>query len=207
MPSSKSEKIEKLMSLTDFDKKDCVQALEDSDWGLDVAYSLLKKKNKKPKEKKVFKIGDILICIDNKLTKNIPEECIIFLNTYSYFKVQDVNEKLNIDIGYKLSTNGNPYYFSPNRFELKEGKAPVKRIGSPEEKIQENPDKEVKEEEKEETSKPAKWSKSGKIGRYEDMKRKIEDERKKEKEELVKDKDNEVNAKEWGDDWDFELMK
>jgi hypothetical protein len=69
--------------------------------------------------------------------------------TYKYFKVIDVNDKLNIDLGHRLADNGNPYYFSPNRFELKDGIAPVKKAdGSEEQPVVNDPEVELKKEKK-----------------------------------------------------------
>ena len=85
----------------------------------------------KPRED--WQVGDIVVCIDNKTGKLTPD-CIEFLLTYKKFKVLVVNDKLNIHVGHMLE-NGNPYFFSPNRFELAEGKAPMKRI-EPEKKEQ-----------------------------------------------------------------------
>jgi hypothetical protein len=56
-------------------------------------------------------------------------DCVDFLLTYKKFRVREVTDKLNIDIGHKLE-NGNPYYFSPNRFELINGVAPLQIVDS-----------------------------------------------------------------------------
>jgi len=73
------------------------------------------KEIKKKKEKIKFKIGDKLRCIEFKVGKLDPE-CVEYLKTYKYYKVLDVKEDFNIDIGY-ITPNGKRFYFSPNRFE------------------------------------------------------------------------------------------
>jgi hypothetical protein len=83
--------------------------------------------DKKQKTKKFFKKGDIIKCISNDKGK-LPEDCHQFLLTYKKFKVIDVNENLNIDIGHRLQENGHPYYFTPDRFELINGTAPLKTV-------------------------------------------------------------------------------
>jgi hypothetical protein len=128
MKISEIEMIKKLRSLTGMDSDECHEILDDHDWDLASAVSSLKGggvKKKKEKDKKIFKIGDWIKCIDTKPSKNMEPECAEFLVTYKKFRVKDVNEKLNIYLGFNLSSNGNPYYFSPNRFELLEGNAPV----------------------------------------------------------------------------------
>lgn len=75
-------------------------------------------------EKNVFKVGDKVICIDDKKERGgkvMEDDCVEFLKTFSYFTVREVTPKLNIDIGHRLAKNGNVFYFSPNRFKLKDG--------------------------------------------------------------------------------------
>lgn len=74
--------------------------------------------------RKIFKPGDIVI-LSNKNKGKLPDEAFDFLLTYKKFKVTEVNDNYNIHVGYFLE-NGNIYYFSPNRFELMSGKAPLK---------------------------------------------------------------------------------
>jgi len=81
----------------------------------------------KDKEKKVFKVGDEIKCINNKQSKSLPQDAYEYILTFKKFTVIEVNDHLNIDIGHKLA-NGNVYYFSPNRFELIDGTAPTKKI-------------------------------------------------------------------------------
>jgi hypothetical protein len=94
-------------------------------------YAKWKKANKKskPKEKKVFKVGDTIICVESEKGK-LPQDAYDYILTYKYFVVKDVNDKLNIDIGHITADTHNPFYFGPNRFELKDGKAPTKIIDS-----------------------------------------------------------------------------
>ena len=87
-----------------------------------------KGKAKKPKEKRLFKVGDIIKCIDANPGK-LPPDCVQFLNTYNSFKVKEVNPQLNIDLGYILESNGHQYFFAPHRFELKKGTAPLVMVG------------------------------------------------------------------------------
>jgi len=79
---------------------------------------LLPKKEKKKGDKKVFNIGDVVVCTEIK-SKKLPQEAIEFLSTFKYFKVIDVNDNYNIDIGY-VTAEGTKFYFNPNRFELKD---------------------------------------------------------------------------------------
>ncbi len=126
--ASRKDKIAKLSRLLNIDEDMAEEALMDAGWDLQVAHDMIKGgKKKKPKDKKIFKVGDKIVCIDPKPSKTMPPDCIDFLVTYKYFKVIDVNDKLNIDIGHRLAENGNPYYFSPNRFELKDGIAPIQK--------------------------------------------------------------------------------
>lgn len=129
--SQKEKYIKHLCDITGEDPDVCEEALEESDWDLDKARAYFKTKKKKNKEKKIFNIGDIVICIDSKPGK-LPPDCVDFLITYKKFKVLDVNDKFNIDLGHRSAESNNPYYFSPNRFELKDGKAPVRIIGAEE---------------------------------------------------------------------------
>lgn len=124
------EKIKKyFIEVHNADPDTIEEYLDSVNWDIDKTKSLLKSKKKKNKEKKIFNVGDIVICIDNKPGK-LPQDCVDFLITYKKFKVLDVNDKFNIDIGHKSAESNNPYYFSPNRFELLNGKAPVKVIDS-----------------------------------------------------------------------------
>jgi len=134
MNETRSSDILKLMKLTGKDKDSCIDALDQNDGDIDAASIYLGgAKKKKPKEKKVFKIGDVVVCIDTKQGK-LPQDCYEFLLTYKKFRVIDINDKLNIDLGHRLAENGNPFFFAPNRFDLLEGKAPVKVI-EPEPKV------------------------------------------------------------------------
>lgn len=138
----KEDKVKLFMKLTGMDDPDyAYEILDEYDWDLDNAISAkMKGKKKKSKDKKIFKVGDIVKCIDNHAGKNMPPDVIDFLLTYKKFKVRDVNDKLNIDIGHKLAENGNPYYYSPNRFELLDGIAPVKKAEpEPEKKVEPAP--------------------------------------------------------------------
>jgi hypothetical protein len=123
----KYENIIKLKKLTGVSSEICEKVYDDCEGDMDAAIAELldikKGKKRNPKEKKMFKIGDSIKCIDDKPGKLTPD-CIDFLMTYKKFKVLDVNDKWNIHIGH-ISVTGKPYYFSPNRFELIEGKAPV----------------------------------------------------------------------------------
>ncbi len=83
----------------------------------------------KEREKKVFQVGDVVRCLDPK-GKKLPETCVEFLMTFTKFKVTAVNDNLNIDIG--AIKEGEPYFFSPNRFELLNGTAPTRKIGGKE---------------------------------------------------------------------------
>lgn len=81
-------------------------------------------KKKKLIYRKIFKPGDIVILtIKNK--GKLKYDSYEFLMTYKKFKVIEVNDNFNVHIGYFLD-DGNIYYFSPNRFELIYGKAPLK---------------------------------------------------------------------------------
>lgn len=157
---SKEDKVKLFMKLTGVDDPDyAYEYLDDNDWDMDSAVNAkMKGKKKKSKDKKIFKVGDIVKCIDNHAGKNMPPDVIDFLLTYKKFKVRDVNDKLNIDIGHKLAENGNPYYYSPNRFELIDGIAPVKKA-EPEKKNEPAPP---------EMPIPAKAGKAGKAGKAED---------------------------------------
>lgn len=112
---------------------DAYELLSENDWDLKKAMYYYKHgKKAKTIEKKEFKIGDIIKCVDSDPGK-LPKDCYEFIMTYKKFKVLDVNGKLNIDLGHRLVENGNPYYFSPNRFELLNGIAPKKIVGGSEE--------------------------------------------------------------------------
>lgn len=137
---AREDKAKLLAKLTGIDEDSAYEILDDHGWDMDSAVASMKGgKKKKSKDKKIFKVGDIVKCIDNHAGKNMPPDSIDFLLTYKKFKVKDVNDKLNIDIGHRLAENGNPYYFSPNRFELIDGVAPVKKA-EPEKKAEPKPD-------------------------------------------------------------------
>ena len=122
---TKKEKILRVRKSTGIEAAEAEGYLDENDWDINDAISAIKGgKKKKPKDKKIFKVGDIIVCIDPKPGK-LPADCVDFLMTYKKFKVLDVNEKYNIDLGHKLVENDNPYFFSPNRFELMNGIAPV----------------------------------------------------------------------------------
>lgn len=139
MTTLSAEENKKLSSFSnefELNKEEALEILIEVGWDMSKAKDFLKKR-KKPKEKKLFKVGDIIKCIDNNPGK-MPKDCVQFLLTYKKFKVLDVNEKLNIDIGHRLEENGNPYYFSPNRFELLNGTAPTTVVSKSESKIEES---------------------------------------------------------------------
>lgn len=71
-------------------------------------------KEKKPR--KSFKVGDVLMLVDDK-QKKLPQEAYDFLMTYGRFDVLEVNEKGNLYLGF--DRNGEKFYFSPNRFDLR----------------------------------------------------------------------------------------
>lgn len=126
----RSDKIAQLSRDCNIDEDTAEEALSNCGWDLKAANDMIKGgKKKKPNDKKIFNVGDKIVCIDPSPSKTMPPDCIDFLVTYKYFKVLNVNIKLNIDIGHKLAENGNPYYFSPNRFELKDGIAPIQKAG------------------------------------------------------------------------------
>lgn len=136
---SRAADIAKLKEATGLPNDICEEAYDEYDCSVEKAYKALKA-GKKPKDKRMFNVGDIVVCIDNKAGKLTPD-CLEFLLTYKKFKVLEVNDKMNIHVGHRLE-NGNPYFFSPNRFELAEGKAPMKRI-EPEKKEPQQPKPEV----------------------------------------------------------------
>lgn len=105
-----------LMKLTGKDKETCYRVLKTCEGDVNKAFELLGGKQKK--EKKLFNVGDIIICTNPKSSKLGPE-AIEFLLTYKYFKILDVNENKNIHIGY-VNNEGKAFYFSPNRFELRD---------------------------------------------------------------------------------------
>ncbi len=141
LTTSQREKVNKLSSVTDMDSDDCEEYLIENDWDLTKAHNDWKKehgdKKKKPKDKKIFNVGDIVTCIDNKPGK-LAADCVDFLITYKKFKVLRVNDKLNIDLGHISSDTHEPFLFSPNRFELLNGTAPVKKAEE-EKKVEEKP--------------------------------------------------------------------
>lgn len=94
-------------------------------------------KKEKPREKKIFNIGDTIVCIETKQGK-LPQDAYEYLLTYKYFTVLDVNDKLNIDIGHITVDTHNPFFFGPNRFELKEGTAPKKIVGEEDSKVEDD---------------------------------------------------------------------
>ena len=122
----------KLRKMFGLDPKEASDLLDNCNGDLDLAIEKLgdsidtkaETKMKEPKSRKLFKVGDIVKCIDPSPDK-LPPDCVQFLNTYNSFKVKDVNESLKIDLGYRLESNGHQYFFAPHRFELKNGKAPL----------------------------------------------------------------------------------
>jgi hypothetical protein len=122
------DKIKEFAKLTKLDPEDADKILRSCNWDLTKALEIHNsEKKKKKKEKKQFKVGDVIKCVDTKKGK-LPEECYEFLLTYKKFKVLDVNDKLNIDLGNRLEDTGNPYYYNPNRFELFTGTASTKSM-------------------------------------------------------------------------------
>lgn len=111
-----SEMIAALMKSTGKPSEECIKALKMSNNDANKALELLGGKQKK--EKKLFNVGDIVICVNPKSAK-LNQDAIEFLLTYKYFKILDVNENKNIDIGY-INNEGKNFYFSPNRFELRD---------------------------------------------------------------------------------------
>lgn len=125
----KSEDIDALMNHTGLEREECIKVLKSTNGNLYKAYQyLMKTSNKikpglepmeKPKkDKKIFKIGDVIIRTKMDQGK-LTDDCMEFLRTYKYFKVQEINSNLNIDIGYR-TPEGEKYWFSPNNFELKD---------------------------------------------------------------------------------------
>jgi len=206
---SKSDKVEELRDATKRSIEDCVDALEENDWKLEAAYKSLKD-TKKPKDKKMFRPGETIICIDSKPSKTLPEHALEFLLTYKYFTVKDVSDKLNIFIGHVSPDTGQNYYFSPNRFELREGTAPLQKAeeddANTERKIARfTKYKEELEKEKEEKKRKSELWKARKMKSAEE---KAEKEIQKAKEEEEKEINWSKRVKSEGDeDWDFELMK
>lgn len=126
--SEQRELIKILCGKTGIDQDKAKNILDNFDWDLDAAIDYVRsKKKKEPKIIKIFKVGDWVKCINPKPTKKMTEnpDCIEYLTVYKKFKVLEVTEKHNIDIGHRLEKNGNPYYYSPNRFELLNGTAPT----------------------------------------------------------------------------------
>jgi hypothetical protein len=154
-PTTKEGKIKEFAKLTGVDEDEAEEILSEYEW--DFTKALLEKgRKKKPKDKKIFKVGDKIICIDFKPSKNMEPWCIEFLQTYKYYTVKDVKENLNIDVGLISPASGQAYFFSPNRFELREGKAPIKKAetgevveGGTEMKKEETPYERMKREMKE----------------------------------------------------------
>lgn len=93
------------------------------------------KGRKKPGEKeepphKEFFTGDVLVLVDDKPSRKVPQDAWDFLMTFKEYTVRKVNEKGKIDIGCRISKNTPEggvekiYMFSPNRFDLKGGARP-----------------------------------------------------------------------------------
>lgn len=116
MNEGKSDDIMKLMKLSGKDKDECILAYDEA--GGDVS-DALNKLGKKPKEKKIFKEGDIVVRIASPDSSKLTPDCQEFLKTYKFFKIIHVNENHNIDIGY-VTPDGKQFYFSPNKFELRD---------------------------------------------------------------------------------------
>jgi NACalpha-BTF3-like transcription factor len=126
----KSEDIDALMKHTGLEREECVKVLKSTNGNLYKAYDYLIKTRgdkikpglepmeKPKKDKKIFKIGDVIIRTKMEQGK-LTDDCMEFLRTYKYFKVQEINANLNIDIGYR-TPEGEKYWFSPNNFELKD---------------------------------------------------------------------------------------
>jgi hypothetical protein len=83
------------------------------------------KPGKEEKSHKEFYPGDILVLVDNKPSRKVPQDAWDFLMTYKEFKVRKINDKGQLDLGCLISKNTpeggveKRYMFSPNRFELK----------------------------------------------------------------------------------------
>lgn len=90
-----------------------------------------KKPDEEKKDKKVFNVGDKVICI--KLDGKIPPDAVEFLKTYKLFTILQVTDKLSVDVGHKTE-EGKPYYFSPNRFELKDKPKEIPKVEKEKEK-------------------------------------------------------------------------
>jgi hypothetical protein len=126
----KSEDIDALIKHTGLDREKCIEVLKMTKGSLYKAYDYLIKNHgdkikpgikpmeKPKKEKKIFNIGDVIIRTKMEQGK-LTDDCMEFLRTYKYFKVQEINSNLNIDIGYR-TPEGEKYWFSPNNFELKD---------------------------------------------------------------------------------------
>jgi hypothetical protein len=118
--------IKKFISTLKTDEETAYDFLSQNNWISELAIKNYKN-NKKIKAKKLFKVGDIIKCIDINPGK-LPNDCYEFLSTYKKFKVLDVNDKLNINVGHRLEESGNFYYFNPNRFELLSGTTSIESI-------------------------------------------------------------------------------
>lgn len=72
-----------------------------------------------------FKVGDVLVLVDNKRSSKIPEDAWDFLMTFKEFKVEKVSDSGKVDLGCHISKNTPEggvekiYLFSPKRFALK----------------------------------------------------------------------------------------
>jgi hypothetical protein len=149
----RSDNVLKLMKLTGAPSTKCGEVYDECDGDMDEAIDRLSKygKKKKPKDKKIFKPGDVVVVQITDEKGKLPPEAYEFLLTYKYFTVRDVNDKLNVDIGYITPDTHNPFFFTPNRFELKDGTAPIKKYEpTPEELAEKQKEEELTRQLKEE---------------------------------------------------------
>jgi len=116
MNESKFDDTMSLHKHTGRSMEDCSIALEEAGGDLSKAVSILKKKA--PKEKKVFQVGDIVVRMQSADMGKLRPDVADFLRTYRYFKILEINDKKNIDIGY-IGPEGR-FWFSPNKFELRD---------------------------------------------------------------------------------------
>lgn len=113
-----------LQKTTGRSKEDCIEVYKNANGDIKVAFDVLMKIGinigdiKKEKEKKIFQVGDMVICTNIKSNK-LTQYAIDFLSTYKYFKIIDVNDNKSIDLGY-FTPDGKSFYFNPNRFELRD---------------------------------------------------------------------------------------
>lgn len=212
----KSENILKLAKITGMGIGRCTSVYDDCDGDMEEAMEQLSNmgKKKKPKDRKIFQPGDIIVVKNLEDKGKLPPDAYEYLLTYKYFKVIEVNEKLSIHIGHITPETHNPFFFSPNRFELKEGIAPVKKHEpTPEEiaaKAKEEEALKIMQEEverkkiaKQERLKKQQEEKQQKIKDFEEFRRKEEEERLKNavEEERLK-KEEEKKQKTLGHWWE-----